>query len=145
MCGQPAPHACTADIPCYLGALTKKPASPSRVLCTWVADSHSKAEERPGQQVTLGSVLGLSQRASVRSSVFAGLWAFPGRAWQDVGCPRGCLVLSIRANAGRGGGDVGAWGLPWQAGCPWQRPWPCRARAGRARPALLLQQALVLN
>lgn len=51
MCGQPAPHACTADIPCYLGALTKKPASPSRVLCTWVADSHSKAEERPGQQV----------------------------------------------------------------------------------------------
>lgn len=54
--GQPAPCAHAANMPRPLGALTKKPASPFRLLCTWVADSNTKAEERPGQPGKAGLI-----------------------------------------------------------------------------------------
>lgn len=121
---------------------------PSGLLWTWMADSHSKAEERPGQPGNAG--LSPLPLPVCFCQVPHLCWAL-GFAWP---CPAGRLlsqrVLRAEHSACKG---WQRWLGMWERGAPlagWAvlGTWLCHTaepRTGRARPALLLQQTLVLN
>lgn len=142
---QPAPRAPTADIPRYLGDLQRNLLHPLGCFECGQQTVTLKQRNAQGSQVTLGSFHFRSWFVSIRSSTFAGLWVFPGPAWQDVLLSRRVFSAeySQHADTGKGSWEHGS------AGGSHRRPgavlgtrlrhMAAAARAGGAqRPTFLL-------
>lgn len=109
---QPAPCASTADIPHYVGDLQRNLLYPLGCFeCGWQTVT-LKQRNAQGSQVTLGSCHCRSWFVSIRSSTFAGLWVFPGPAWQDVLLSQRVFSAeySLHADTGEGSWEHGSAG-----------------------------------
>lgn len=109
---QPAPCAPTADIPHYVGDLQRNLLHPLGCFeCGWQTVT-LKQRNAQGSQVTLGSFHCRSRFVSIRSSTFAGLWVFPGPAWQDVLLSQRVFSAeySLHADTGEGSWEHGSAG-----------------------------------